>query len=1444
MTNVKKLMSIILAISIAFTLLAGFEISASAANVEVSIVSFLRGAQDDLRSSELLEARVTGYEGNVRELTYEWTNEIGTYLYVYNNHNMYGINNTSGEIEIYNDEIEPSSNMSGRTYDTTFSGTGFAWAAIYGANYNNADLLGTITVRVYDREGNLLATDSHEGTRVRTGGSNKNPRYKYYGFVEDSLEGDLTATNFGIFEGDSKFIKELFSESSIVHITCEASTIDGANIVSGRDYISLVNNYDGTYTVTALKPGKAVLNMDVSKDNCKFHQYTSGETDVTIYVYKRPEPTPTTTTITLTNLDEDCTYYIDGVEGTYQEDGTVIFTGLTPNTTYTIEAKGQAEGTAPVYAYTTCTTLPVYNATVYVILNGGFNAETNTAYGTPVNISDIRDTDDAIYIKELNGSEFIELTHADTGVYTAGVSNGTYLIYRDPVEDSNPSTQQLIVDNADKARYLFYYSVDYDAAGGEGAPEIAYYYEGTTVKVTDVIPTREGYNFVAWQDEDGVMYAPGATLTGDIEKAYNLTAIWEEAVDVYVNIVLVHTDIGGSEINRSEEKHNIVFTIDGRAKSGDYTELADRSIFWDGAEAFDTEGYEAEYQTDTEKTVYTATAPTFTNLPRGMEYTFTSAKTGYELVELLTETYENGDVVLTAIMQYDVNNFDLTFEVELDEAAKALPDSLKPIAADVKVTAWYDSPYADGNDVDWYPIMQHKETYVKVSLDEQGYGIATYPVWATNLAENLVYYYRIEVVSFVLPDGSVMTAENVDNAHEIYRTEDERYSATVEVTGGMEPDGSALAGAWFDEEQKGNVKAVISIEVFDVTFDPAGGAFSDGTTDNKVAEKQIAIPSFDEYIPTREGGYTFAGWYYEGTDEKAIEGTVLFKDETLVARWKEPLVIEGTVSVAGTYELESTQVIYDNDRITSVHVLLRHIDSNGYESTTESKVIPITYEGNLGMGTYSFTIPDDGHEHHISVTSANYKTAYQNELSESVNVNDYWAYTLDHGEAEFNGDNVAMVNAYLAFDPVTFPLQYEIDATAMGEGFRPENVETLVLCDDGQHGNNPQGWAVISQMAFGEGYEGQITALAEGLGSDSYEVWNSKADGATLYDYAIRVKAVDGVDFNIQEAPMVISYNGSARYSALNGQTQILTATIVPKMYTITFDLNAGEDVVTGMEKYDNVIGAFQDTYYYSYGKSITAKPVRDGYTFLGWFDENGNEITDVAPEMHENITVTAQWEKLPDYKNDYAYIFGYNDAVMGAEGPLLRCELSAMVHRLVKQNGKLGDFVYNAGTPSFDDIAGQWFQSGIEYMNHKGALAEGASAQPYVEVTRGEAFKYICLGLGFVEDTTLTNQQYADFLYNAGYIIGDGSGDLKVDDLITRAEFCTMYNRIIGRENALLIDTDGNPVTAETYGFTDMTDKSVWYYENMVRATSAYEGEYVSIEKRGIRNVLDDYAG
>ena len=179
--------------------------TAAAEGVTVDIVSFSRGAQEDIRSSELLEAKVEGYEGNVRDLTYEWTSTLGTYLYVYNNHNMYGINNTDGEIEIYNSDkrVGGSANMSGRTYNKTFKGAGYAWAAIYGASVSQPDLDGTITVKVYDADGNLLATDSHVGVCEETGSFSWWTTYENKGILPSDLEDDVNHVRFGLFEGDS-----------------------------------------------------------------------------------------------------------------------------------------------------------------------------------------------------------------------------------------------------------------------------------------------------------------------------------------------------------------------------------------------------------------------------------------------------------------------------------------------------------------------------------------------------------------------------------------------------------------------------------------------------------------------------------------------------------------------------------------------------------------------------------------------------------------------------------------------------------------------------------------------------------------------------------------------------------------------------------------------------------------------------------------------------------------------------------------------------------------------------------------------------------------------------------------------------------------------------------------------------------------------------------------
>ena len=72
-----------------FTMVPASVFAAEATTVK--LVSFMRGDVDDLRSSELLEVQVEGYEGNPRELTYKWTSSLGTYLYIYNSHKFLSV---------------------------------------------------------------------------------------------------------------------------------------------------------------------------------------------------------------------------------------------------------------------------------------------------------------------------------------------------------------------------------------------------------------------------------------------------------------------------------------------------------------------------------------------------------------------------------------------------------------------------------------------------------------------------------------------------------------------------------------------------------------------------------------------------------------------------------------------------------------------------------------------------------------------------------------------------------------------------------------------------------------------------------------------------------------------------------------------------------------------------------------------------------------------------------------------------------------------------------------------------------------------------------------------------------------------------------------------------------------------------------------------------------
>lgn len=1211
---------------------------------KVTIVSFMRGEQSDLRSSELLEARVEGYDGNVRELTYKWKSTLGTYIYVYNSHNMYGINNTDGEIEIHNTDKSLSglSNMVGRTYNKEFSGVGYAWAAVYGAGLKTStSLVGVLTVEVYDVNGNLLCSDSHEG---------KYTNKKNSGFVTYNLDKDMDNVVIGLFEGDKRNVLDLLGESAVVHITCVESFVDNGKIISGSDHIKLTKE-SGDYYITGTvagtstdTAGDAQVELDISKGNCKFHNESSGDAITTVFVFKKPTTDTTTTTLTLTgNLDDRCDYSIGGVEGIKQSDGTILFTGLTPNTSYTVEVRGEYKdnegNTKYAYAYVYDTTKPVYQATVYTYLDGALT-----------DIADIHGEDVTLYLYEdKENAEYISLAGTDKGTYTAAVTNGIYYPWHIEAGDHYHQAREykLIIENANGELSLHHYSVIYDTNGGtfKAGEEVTkeVYSSMTAVNATENVPVREGYAFAGWEYE-GNIYTSGAEVTSSVSAPIVLKAKWEKEVNVTINVTINHKADGGFDSNPDKDELAVDF-LEMKSGSPALVETGDK-IFFSKDSQTDENGNDKAYAYNTDvagseilATRYTATAPTYTGLLESSSFGVSFNKSGYDAVVDKTQD-ESGNWTININLTYNPDDFDLEFSVRM---ADDVPTELYPDAVIVKVACWNTEKN------EWVIITQQRTTGntvrpgVRVDIDPvTGEGFGSYPVWKHD-ADNSPYGYRAVVTGFIYNNSTIIVPTEKDHTKEdgvvIVTYTDGNYTATMGNIADGKKFSTSLNGAYYDDAtdgQKGTLDGVISVEKYDVTFDTQGGTVNG--KDKDIAVGQYYIPSFDGYVPTMEN-HKFLGWYLDKECTiSAKEGELLTEDITLYAEWDR--VLTGTLIVDGY--LDSEHRVNDSDRATHALIELEEITSDGTYNIA-GLTVEIDWSDNQHFSEpvpYKFTGLDPDKTYRIDVYLMNYEAAYQNsttvingngDIHDDYNSTDFTAVYTDESRWE------TFVNTYLHFEPESYMQNVEVDASLIGEAFRPENA--LVEYFGKEVGKDSDYSVIIQHKA--EPY-GVVVGMdsATGMNDASYgeEVWKKNFNG-NLYDYQANLTKLEGKE--VTEWPVIVVYGDSVRWSPYNqAPTDNLKVTVIPMWYNITYKWDGYEETVSR-------------GHIWSHETEITYTPEREGYIFRGWYaDEscNGEQVTKIDASVHAGTTIYAKWEKRSDLELTVNHIIKDTDIALGFE--------------------------------------------------------------------------------------------------------------------------------------------------------------------------------------------------
>ena len=272
--------------------------------------------------------------------------------------------------------------------------------------------------------------------------------------------------------------------------------------------------------------------------------------------------------------------------------------------------------------------------------------------------------------------------------------------------------------------------------------------------------------------------------------------------------------------------------------------------------------------------------------------------------------------------------------------------------------------------------------------------------------------------------------------------------------------------------------------------------------------------------------------------------------------------------------------------------------------------------------------------------------------------------------------------------------------------------------------------------------------------------------------------------------------------------------------YTLRYESNGGT-------KYDS------ERYRRNTLVELDKQPVREGYTFTGWYADKAltEPIDDIR--MTSNKTVYAGWERtgVPERLNGddhFAYIIGRDDGLVHPEATITRAEVATIFFRLLTDEARAE---YLTETSPFHDVAPDaWYATAVATMEAMGIVEGRAPAvfDPDAPITRGE-FAAIAARFdsapydGADRFTDIGGHWAAEYINQAavkGWVEGQPDGSFAPDRSISRAEAMTLVNRVLGRL----------PETADDLldGMITWPDNppDAWYYLAVQEATNSHDYE------------------
>lgn len=187
------------------------------------------------------------------------------------------------------------------------------------------------------------------------------------------------------------------------------------------------------------------------------------------------------------------------------------------------------------------------------------------------------------------------------------------------------------------------------------------------------------------------------------------------------------------------------------------------------------------------------------------------------------------------------------------------------------------------------------------------------------------------------------------------------------------------------------------------------------------------------------------------------------------------------------------------------------------------------------------------------------------------------------------------------------------------------------------------------------------------------------------------------------------------------------------------------------------------------------------------------------------------------------AYIAGYEDKTLRAEGNLTRAEAAAMVTRLA------GLDLSDTSMPKFKDMQkNAWYFRYINAAVKANMLdADNGMIRPNDKITRAEFAKM--LAAIDKENSSVSNfddikghryEKEINKIYGNNRIEGYEDGSFRPDAYLTRAESAAFLNRMFNR----IADKEAYAGLEEQLAKFKDFDASKWYYDEMVEATNSHE--------------------